>query len=132
MNAGTDRSTTPMVEIGEALDASKTLATMLQSKLEASRIEERILALEAAVMKNLEGPLRKTATQVMQGMGGRPIYASIIAPPATKAALRIRVKGAENMEPLELLEKVQLHIKGAYAARKLRSNDMEVFVQSVS
>ena len=65
-------------------------------------------------------------------MRRRPIYASIVAPPATKAAVRIRIQGADNMEPAELLDKAEIHIESAYLVRKLRGNDTEVFVQSVS
>ncbi|KAI1002192.1 hypothetical protein K3495_g6008, partial [Podosphaera aphanis] len=36
------------------------------------------------------------------------------------------------MQPAELLNKAKQHFTGAYAVRKLRSSDTEVFVQSVS
>ena len=130
--AGTDKSATPMVEIGEALDVFKAHATILQSELKAWRMEERMLALEKAVTKNLEELSRKTAASAAQGMGWRPTYASIVALPATKAAVRIRVQEAENMVPAELLGKAKKHIEEAYAVKKLWSNNTEVFVQFVS
>ena len=95
--AGTDKSATPMVEVGEALDAFKADAMMLQLKLKTSRMEEQMLVMEKAVKNNLEEPSHKTAASAVQGMGGRTTYASIVAPPATRAAVRIRVQGADNM-----------------------------------
>ncbi|CCU82098.1 Putative uncharachterized protein [Blumeria hordei DH14] len=76
-------------------------------------MEERMLAFEKEDTKNLEEPSCKTAASAIQGMGGRPTYASIVAPPANKAAAK-------------------LHIDGAFIVRKLRGNDTEVFLQSVS
>ena len=64
--AGTDNSATPMVEICEALYAFKAHATMIQSNLKASRMEEWMLTVEKAVTKNLEEPSRKTATSAVQ------------------------------------------------------------------
>ena len=130
--AGTEKSATPMVEIVEALDAFKAHAKMLKSRLKASNMKDRMLALEKAVTKNLEEPSRMTAAHARLGMGVRPTYASIVAPPANKAAVRIRIQGADMMQPAELLNKAKINIEGAYAVRKLRSNDTEVFVQSVS
>ena len=104
---GTDKSATPIVEIGKALDAFKAHAPMLQSKMKASGMEERMLALGKAVMKNLEEPSRKTAAFAIQEMGRRLTYASILAPPVSKAAVRIRVQGANKMEPAEPLEKAE-------------------------
>ena len=130
--AGTDKSATPMVEIDEVLDAFVAHAKMFRSKLTANPMEDRMLALEKVVKESLEKPVCKTAPQPAPLMGGRPTYASIVAPPATKAAVRIRVEGANKMQPAELLNKAKLHINGAYAVRQLRSNDTEVFVQSVS
>ena len=97
MNTGTYISAAPMVEIDEALDAFKAHTQMLQSKRSAKPMKERMLALEKAVKKSLEEPVRKTAPRPAQTMGGRSTYASVVAPPATKAAVRIRVEGAENI-----------------------------------
>ena len=58
-------------------------------------MEERMLALEKAIKKSLEEP--------SQTMGGQPTYALAVAPAATKAAVRIRLEGAEKMQPAELL-----------------------------
>ena len=66
-----------------------------------------MLALEKAIKKSLEEPARKAAPQSAQTMGGRPTYASIVPPPATKAAVRIRVDGADKMQPAELLNKAR-------------------------
>ena len=130
--ADTEKSATPMVEIGEALDAFKAHATTLKSKRKASRMEERMLALEKAVTKNLEEPLCKMAASAVQGMGVRPIYASIVAPPATKAAVRIKIQGADNMQLAELIVKAKLHFEGAFAVWKLRNNEAKLFMQLVS
>ena len=130
--AGTNPTATPMAEVDGAIDALKSHALSLQSTMKATPMEERMLALEKAVTKSLEEPVRKTAPQSTQGMGGRPTYASVVAPPATKAAVRIRIQGADKMQPAELLNKAKTHIEGAYAVRQLRSNDTEVFVQSIS
>ncbi|KAI1007232.1 hypothetical protein K3495_g991 [Podosphaera aphanis] len=100
--------------------------------MEVTPIEERMLALEKIVRKSLEEPARKAAPVTVPGPGGQPTYASIVAPPATKAAVRIRVEGSDKMQPAELLRKAKSKIVGAYAVRQLRSNDTEVFVQSVS
>ncbi|KAI1007340.1 hypothetical protein K3495_g880 [Podosphaera aphanis] len=91
-------------------------------------MEERMLALEKVVKKSLEEPIRKPAPPMVLRSGGRPTYASVVAPPATKAGVRIRVDGSEKMQPAELLNKAKQHIARTYAARKLRSNDIEVFV----
>ena len=42
------------------------------------------------------------------------------------------MENAEKMQPSELLGKAKPKIERAYAIRQLRSNDTEVFVQSVS
>ena len=68
-------------------------------------MEEKTLDLEKAAIKNLKELSRKTAATAIQGMGGLPTYASIVAPPATKAAVWIRVQVADNMQPTELLYK---------------------------
>ncbi|KAI0995706.1 hypothetical protein K3495_g12473 [Podosphaera aphanis] len=104
----------------------------LEEKLKVTPMEERILALEKVVRKSLEEPAHKTAPKTVPRSGGRPSYASIVAPFATKAAVRIRVEGSEKMQPAELLTEAKQHISGAYAVRQLRSSDTEVFVQSVS
>nr|ABW72068.1 hypothetical protein [Blumeria hordei] len=95
-------------------------------------MKERMLALEKAVTKSPEEHVRKTAPQSTLGMGGRTMYASVVAPPATKAAVRIRMEGSEKTQTAELLNKAKKKIEGAYAVRQLRSNDTEVFVQLVS
>ena len=91
VNSDTYISAAPMAEIDEALDAFKTHTQMLQSKISAQPIDERMLALEKATKKSLEEPARKSAPRSAQTTGGRPTYASIFSPPATKAAVRIRV-----------------------------------------
>ena len=76
--------------------------------------------------------MRKMAPQSAQTIGGRPTYALVVAPSATKAAVKIRVEGAENMQPTEQLNKAKQLIERVYTVRKLRGNDTEVLVQSVS
>ncbi|CCU81554.1 hypothetical protein BGHDH14_bgh03595 [Blumeria hordei DH14] len=76
-------------------------------------MDEMILASEKVLKKSLEKPVRKLAPPSAQKMGGRPTYASIVTPPATKLALFYKEK---------------LHIEGAYAVRQLRSNDTSVCV----
>lgn len=70
--AGTEKSATSMAEIDEALVAFKALADMLRLRLGSRQMEDRMLAFEKAVTKSLEEPVRKTAPQSTQGMGGRP------------------------------------------------------------
>ena len=98
----------------------------------SSPIEERMLALEEAVKKSLVDPARKAGPSMVSGAAAQKTYASVTAPPMAKTAVRIRVEGSKDMQPTELLTKAQKHIKGAYAVRKPRSNDTEVFVQSAS
>ncbi|KAI0991148.1 hypothetical protein K3495_g17039, partial [Podosphaera aphanis] len=117
-----------MAEVEKAIEALTAHTKVLQTKMEVTPIEERMLALEKIVRKSLEEPARKAAPATVPGSGGRPTYASIVAPPATKAAVRIRVEGSDKMQPAELLRKAKSKILGAYAVRQLRSNDTEVFV----
>ena len=58
-------------------------------------------------------------------------YASVLAPQLTKTAAQIRIDDAVKLQPQELLLKAQQYIEGAFAIRQIRSNDTEVFVQSV-
>ena len=129
---GTNITATPMMEIDEALVALRSHATFLPSKLKTMAMEDWMLDFEKSVKESLEKPVHKTAQQSAQVMGGRPTYASIVAPPATKAVVRIRVEGIDKMQPAELLNRVKLHINGPYTVRHLRNIDIEVFVQSVS
>ena len=104
--AGTDESAAPMVEMYKNIEALKTHADMLRSKMTATKMEENMLALAKAVKKSLEEPVRKKVLQSAQTMGGRHAYTSNIAPLASKAIGRIWVKGADIMQPAELLHKV--------------------------
>ena len=83
---GIDPIAAPMAELEGAIDALKSHAFSLKSTMRATPMEERMLALENAINKSLEEPVRKTA-QSIQVMGGRPTYGSVVAPPATKAAV---------------------------------------------
>lgn len=96
-----------------------------------SPIEERMLALEEAVKKSLAEPARNAAP-IISGPPAPRTYASVAAPPMAKTAVRIRVEGAKDMQPAQLLMRAQKHIPGAYAVRQMRSNDTEVFVQSAT
>ena len=98
---------TSMVEIDEALDAFKAHIQMLQYKMSAKPMVEWLLALEKATKKSLEKPAHKVAAQSAQNMRGRPTYASVVEPPATKAAVQIRVEGADKMQLAELLNKAK-------------------------
>ena len=99
------------MEIDEALDAFKAHNQMSHSKMSAQPIEERILALEKAIKKSLEEPVRRTAPQSTQGMGGRPTYVSVVAPPAIKAAVLVRVEGADKFQPSDLLNKAKYTLR---------------------
>lgn len=132
MIAGTNPTAAPMAEVDGAIDALKSHALSLTSTMKATPMKERMLALEKAVTKSHEEPVRKMAPLSTQGMGGRRTYALVVAPPATKAAVRIRVEGADKIQPAELLNKAKIHIEAAYAVRQLRRKDTEVFVQSIS
>ncbi|KAI0998808.1 hypothetical protein K3495_g9386 [Podosphaera aphanis] len=127
------KETSEMLEVvDKAFRALKAHAEAWEADLKATPMEERMLALEKVVKKSLEEPVRRPAPPMVLRSGGRPTYVSVVAPPATTAAVRIRVDGSKKMQPAELLNKAKQHIAGAYAVRKLRSNDTEVFVPSVS
>lgn len=130
--SGAKASSSSMTEVEKALAALNTHIKGLEIRLKVTPMEERMLALEKIVKKSLEEPAHKTASCAVPRSGGRPTYASIVAPPATKAAVRIRMEGSEKMQPAELLKKAELHITGAYAVRQLKNSDTEVFVGSVS
>lgn len=101
-------------------------------QVKSTPIEERMLALEQVVKKSLADTARKASTLSVSGSPTQKTYASVVAPQMNRAAVRIRMEGAKEMQPTELLIKAKEHIKGAYAVRQLRSNDTEVFVQSTS
>lgn len=129
---GAKESSATLVEVYMGIGALKSHAAAIETKLKATAMEERMLALEKVVKKSLEGSARKAAPLTVPRSGRRPTYASIVAPSAPKAAIIICVEGAENLQPAELLTKAQIHIKGVYAVRQLQSSDTEVFVHSVS
>ncbi|KAI0995868.1 hypothetical protein K3495_g12312 [Podosphaera aphanis] len=92
-----------------------------------STIEDRMLALEEAVRKSILTPARAQANSTASKS-----HATVAAPAASQSAVRIRIPGAEEMQPSQLLNMAKEHITGAYAVRKMRSNDTEVFVGSTA
>ncbi|KAI0997185.1 hypothetical protein K3495_g11000 [Podosphaera aphanis] len=131
--SGAKTSSSTMKEVEKALVDLNMHVKGLEKLLKATPMEERMLALEKVVRKSLvEGSTHKATPAKAHDLTGRKTYASILVPPVTKAAVRIRVEGSDKMQPSELLNKAKQHITGAYAVRKLRSCDTEVFVQSVS
>ncbi|KAI1004410.1 hypothetical protein K3495_g3798 [Podosphaera aphanis] len=119
-------------EVEKAIGSLSAHTTVLQAKMKVTPIKKRMKALGRIVKKSLEEPARKAAPQTGFGSGSRPTYASVVAPPAAQAAVRIRVEGSDKMQPAELLRKAKDKIQGAYAVSQLRNNDTEVFVQSIS
>ncbi|KAI6249236.1 hypothetical protein HI914_02963 [Erysiphe necator] len=113
-------------EVDEAIEALNNNRFIWLHATQNNSLEHRMLALEEAVKKNL---VEKCGQMGSKGVVGKS-YASVVAPPAAKAAVRIRVPGAEELQPAELLSIAKQKIKGAYAIRQMRSHDTEVFVQS--
>ncbi|KHJ33169.1 putative air1 domain-containing protein [Erysiphe necator] len=113
-------------EVDEAIEALNNNRFIWLHATQNNSLEHRILALEEAVKKNL---VENCGRMGSKGVVGKS-YASVVAPPAAKAAVRIRVPGAAELQPVELLSIAKQKIKGAYAIRQMRSHDTEVFVQS--
>ena len=88
------------------------------------------MALEEAVEKSLANPVRNAAPGIASRKLQLMSYASVLPLQMTKTAVRIRIDGADNLQPQELLSKAKEYIKGAHVIRQMRSNDTEVFVQS--
>ncbi|CCU75202.1 AIR1 domain-containing protein [Blumeria hordei DH14] len=97
-----------------------------------SPVEERMMAIEEVVKKSFADPALVSAPAVTSGAPTLRSYASVVAPQMTKTAVRIRIDGAQNLQPDELLSKAKQHIEGAFAIRQMRSHDTEVYVQSAS
>ena len=117
-------------EPGKAFNAYKRSWTDMSRK--TSPIEERIMTLEEVFRKSLADPARKVAPAVTSGAPTLRSYASVMAPQTTKAAIPVKIDGADKLQAEELLSKAKKHIDGAYAIRQMRSNDTEVFFQSAS
>ena len=83
-------------------------------------------------MKSLVDPAREAAPAVVSGATTPRSYASVVAPQMTKTTVPIRINGARDLQPQELLSKAKEHIQGAYAIRQIRGIDTEVFIQSAS
>lgn len=130
--SGVSPTATSMEGVEKAIKALSSHLKVIETKYKVTPIEERMLALEKVVKKSLEEPARKAVPQTVLRSGGRPTYASVVAPPAIEAAIRIRMDGSEKMQPAQLLKTAKTHITGAYAVRQLRSNDTEVFVHSIT
>lgn len=114
-------------------DALEALNTHREAWQAPSRkevlIEERMRALEETVKKSLEVSSRNSAS-IAPSQGSKPSYATVAAAAPAKTAVRIRVSGAEKMQPEQLLSLAKQHIHGAYAVKQMRSHDTEVYVQS--
>ncbi|KAI6250051.1 hypothetical protein HI914_02081 [Erysiphe necator] len=113
-------------EVDEAIEVLNNKRFIWLHATQNNSLEHRMLALEEAVKKNL---VEKCGQMSSKGVVGKS-YASVVALPAAKAAVRIRVPGTEELQPAELLSIAKQKIKGAYAIRQMRSHDTEVFVQS--
>ncbi|KHJ32659.1 putative air1 domain-containing protein [Erysiphe necator] len=113
-------------EVDEAIEVLNNKRFIWLHATQNNSLEHRMLALEEAAKKNL---VEKCGQMSSKGVVGKS-YASVVALPAAKAAVRIRVPGAEELQPAELLSIAKQKIKGAYAIRQMRSHDTEVFVQS--
>lgn len=133
LNLGGFRKCTPVLnELDGVLKAVETLRKMEEEQIQSvSPLEERMIALEKTVRKSLEAIPQKSSSMAVETVGKRS-YASVVAPKMDKTAVRIRITGAQDMQPGELLSRAKEHIPGAYAVRKMRSNDTEVFVTSAS
>ena len=73
----------------------------------SSLIEERMMALEEVVKNSLADPVRNAAQGVATGMPQPRTYASVVASQITKTAVRIRIDGADKLQPEELLSKAK-------------------------
>ena len=122
-----------MEDVNEAVKAfnchKKAWAAMSQIP---SRIEERIMALEGVVKRDIGDPARNAAPEVATEMPQPRIYASVVPPRMTKIAVRIRIDGAEELQPEDLPSNAKQRIHGAFVICQMRSNDTELFVQSAS
>ena len=114
----------------KAFNAHKS--AWMEMSLKKSPIEERTIALEQVVKKNLADPVRNAASGVATGMPQIRTYASVVVQQISKTAVRVRIDGADKLWPEELLSRAKEHIDGAYAVRLMRSNDTENYVQSAS
>ena len=130
--SGVTPTATSMEEVDKAIKAICSHIKVIEAKFKLTPMEERMLALEKVIKKSIEEPARKAVPQTVLRSGGRPTYASLAAPPAIEAAVRIRVEGSDKIQPVELWKTAQTHIAGANAIRQLWSNDTEVFVHSIT
>ena len=103
-------------EAAKAFNAHKSAWTEPSQK--KSPIEERVMALEEIVKKNLADPARNATPGVATGMPQLRTHASVVAPQMTKTAVRIRINGADKLQLQELLSRVQFFFKSfnVYAA----------------
>ncbi|KAI0994330.1 hypothetical protein K3495_g13852 [Podosphaera aphanis] len=114
------------VEI-DSIAAIIKIEVVLETMKYMSIQEKRMLVLEEAVRKSILTPARAQAISTASKS-----YATAAAPAASQSAVRIRIPVAEDMQPSQLLNMAKEHITGAYAVRKMRSNDTEVFVGSTA
>ncbi|KAI0993571.1 hypothetical protein K3495_g14613, partial [Podosphaera aphanis] len=80
-----EAKTSEMAGVENAIESLTAHTTVLQAKMKVTRIVERVAALEKAIRKSLKEPARKAAPQTVLGSCSRSTYASIVAPPTTKA-----------------------------------------------
>ena len=66
--SGTNPTASPMAGIKGPIDVLKSYASPINSTMKATPMEEMMLALEKAIKKSLDGPVRKIAPQLTQGM----------------------------------------------------------------
>ncbi|RKF59426.1 AIR1 domain-containing protein [Golovinomyces cichoracearum] len=94
---------TVLKELDGVLKAVEKLRKMEEKKLQSvSTLEERIIALEKMLRKSLEAIPQKSRSLAVEAAGKRS-YASVVAPKMEKIVVRMRVAGAEGMQPRELL-----------------------------
>ena len=84
-------------EAVKALDAHKRNWSGVSKKM--SPIEERMMALEEVVKKSFTDSARKAASAVTSGAPIPRSYASVVALHITKTVIRIRIDGADKLQP---------------------------------
>lgn len=80
-------------------------------------IKESVLSPQKAFKKSLGDPARQAAPKTVSG------------PPALRTFANISVDGVKDMQPPELLSRVQNHVKMTYTVRQMRRNDTTASVQ---
>ncbi|RKF58109.1 putative air1 domain-containing protein, partial [Erysiphe neolycopersici] len=122
-NIGHKGSTVAAEEVDSAIEAFNKYKLIWPLADKMSPLEKRMSAIEEVVKKGFEQTVRPATMTNGPFKSSNNTYTSIVAPPATKAVVRIRVPGASELQPSKLLSIAQQKIKGAYAIWQMRSND---------